>query len=74
MDITSVFDWFARESLRKAEETDDLRQREMFLKLAELWAGAAQQSRDGKPTQSTLPATVSSVYAGGRAAVTADQP
>ena len=62
MDITSVFDWFARESLRKAEETNDPRPREMFLKLAELWTAAAQQSRDGTPT------TVCGVHSSGRAA------
>jgi hypothetical protein len=67
MDITSVFDWFARDSLDKVEKADDPRQREMFLKLAELWADAAQQSRDGAPTQSTLPTTVSSAHSGGRA-------
>jgi hypothetical protein len=60
MDIARVFDWFARESLHKAEETDDPRQREMFLKLVELWVGAAQQSRGGAPAQSTLPTTVAS--------------
>jgi hypothetical protein len=60
MDIARVFDWFARESQHKAAETDDPRQREMFLKLVELWAAAAQQSRDGSPAQSTLPTTVSS--------------
>jgi hypothetical protein len=50
MDITSVFDWFARDSLRKAEETDDPRQREILVKLAALWAAAARQSRDETST------------------------
>jgi hypothetical protein len=36
MDIASVFDWFARETVRAAEETNDLSQRERFLKLAML--------------------------------------
>jgi hypothetical protein len=50
MDITSVFDWFARDSLRKAEETDDPRQREILVKLAALWPAAARQSRDETST------------------------
>ena len=44
MDIASIFDWFARESMRGAEQTKDPRQRETFLKLAEKWASAAQSS------------------------------
>ena len=30
MDIAGVFDWFALESVRIAEQTNDPRQREMF--------------------------------------------
>ena len=34
MNIASVFDWFARESLCTAEHTEDPRQRQILLKLA----------------------------------------
>ena len=50
MNITIVFDWFARESRLAAEQTDDAQQREVLLKLAELWAAAARQSRDQTST------------------------
>jgi hypothetical protein len=46
MDIVSVYDWFARDCMHAAEQTDDPRRREILLKLAQLWATAAQQSRD----------------------------
>jgi hypothetical protein len=50
MNIAIVFDWFARDSLRTAEETDDPKQREILVKLAALWAAAARQSRDEAST------------------------
>jgi hypothetical protein len=55
MDIAVVFDWFARESLQAAENTDpnDLERRESFLRLALLWAAAAQQSIDSTSAGST---------------------
>jgi hypothetical protein len=68
MNIANVYDWFARESIHAAEQTDDPRQREILLKLAELWAAAAQKSRDEASTQSTPPTTVSPPHSGGRAA------
>jgi hypothetical protein len=43
MNIASVFNWFASESARAAEKTDDLSQREIWSRLALLWAAAAQQ-------------------------------
>src|SRR5262249_58953190 len=53
MDIASVFDWFARDSVHAAEKSDDPRQRETLLKLALQWEAAAQQSRDeASPQQS----------------------
>ena len=42
MDIASIFDWFARESMHAAGETSDLIQREMWARLALMWAAAAQ--------------------------------
>jgi hypothetical protein len=53
MDTASVYDWFARDCMHAAEQTDDPRQREILLKLAVQWAAAAQQSRDEASTQST---------------------
>jgi hypothetical protein len=50
MDIARIFDWFARDSLRAAEEISDPRQREILVKLAALWAAAARQSRDEAST------------------------
>ena len=52
MDIAGVFDWFALESVRIAEQTSDPRQREILLKLALLWAAAARQ--EVEETESTL--------------------
>jgi hypothetical protein len=53
MNIASVFDWFARETLRAAEHTEDPRQREILLKLAMLWEAAAR--REEQSPQSTPP-------------------
>jgi hypothetical protein len=50
MDIASIFDWFARESLRAAEQTNDAKQREIWLALASMWAAAAQRDHDEAPT------------------------
>ena len=49
MDIASIFDWFARESMRGAEQTNDPKQREIFLKLAEKWASLPQNSHAPDP-------------------------
>jgi hypothetical protein len=68
MDIARVYDWFVRDCMDAAEQTDDPRQREILLKLAVLWAAAAQQIRDEASTQSTSPTTVSRPNSGGRAA------
>ena len=50
MDIASVFDWFAQESGRAAEQANEPMQREMFLRLALMWAAAAQQCCNEAPT------------------------
>jgi hypothetical protein len=44
MDIASIFDWFASESMRAAGETNDLSQREKCTRLALMWAAAAQRN------------------------------
>ena len=43
MDIASMFEWFAQESINIAEQAKEPKQREVFVKLALLWATAAQQ-------------------------------
>jgi hypothetical protein len=50
MDLASVFDWFAQDSIRAAEQTDEPRKREILLKLASQWAAAAQRCRDEQLT------------------------
>jgi hypothetical protein len=68
MDTASIYDWFARDCMEAAEQTDDPRKREILLKLGLLWAADAQRSRDEASTQSTSPTTVSDPNSGGRAA------
>ena len=50
MNIASIFDWFAQDSAYAAEHTDEPRQRDMWMKLAKLWASAAQRCRDETAT------------------------
>jgi hypothetical protein len=70
MDIASVFDWFARDSIHAAAQINDPKQRAIFLKLAEMWAAAAQRCRDETATP-TPPSTPSNpgdrVRSGGQA-------
>ena len=46
MDMVSVFEWFAQESWAAAELTYDQPQREIWLRLALMWALAALLSRE----------------------------
>ena len=46
MDIASVFEWFAQESLFAAEVATDPAQRAMWVRLALLWAAAARPDWD----------------------------
>jgi hypothetical protein len=46
MDIASVFEWFAQESLFAAEVATDPAQRAMWVRLALLWAAAARPDGD----------------------------
>ena len=46
MDNAIIFDWFAQESMLAAELANDQTQRELWLRLALMWAAAAHQSRD----------------------------
>jgi hypothetical protein len=43
VDTAELFDLFAQESMRIAEQANEPREREMFLRLALMWAAAAQQ-------------------------------
>jgi hypothetical protein len=45
MDMASVFEWFAQESIRSAELAHDPRQREIWTRLAVMWASAAARCR-----------------------------
>jgi hypothetical protein len=47
MDIASVFEWFAQESISIAEQAAEPEQREKLAELALLWASAAQQCSGG---------------------------
>ena len=60
MDIASIFDWFAQDSRRAAEHTDDPREREILLKLALQWEDAAQRSRDKTATSPAIQPTSAS--------------
>ncbi len=46
MDMASVFEWFAQESWAAAELTHEQPQREIWLRLALMWALAALRSRE----------------------------
>ena len=49
MDLTSVFAWFAQESISIADQANEPERRETFTRLALLWATAAQQCSGGAP-------------------------
>ncbi len=46
MDMAGVFEWFAQESWAAAELTHEQPQREIWLRLALMWALAALRSRE----------------------------
>jgi len=46
MDIASVFEWFAQETVHIAEQANEVRRRETLGKLALLWAAAAAEQRN----------------------------
>ena len=53
MDIASVFEWFAQESISIAEQAAEPEQREKLAELALLWASAARQCSGGAPAMQT---------------------
>ena len=61
MDLTTVFAWFAQESISIADQANEPERRETFTHLVLLWATAAQQCSGGAPAmQSSHAADVSS--------------
>ena len=46
MDLATIFEWFAQESMTAAEQTKVPIEREMWLRLGSLWMAAAQRSHD----------------------------
>jgi hypothetical protein len=46
MTIVGLLEWFAMDSKHEAELTDEPKQREIWIRLAELWAAAARWSRE----------------------------
>jgi hypothetical protein len=46
MDVADVYDWFAQESMEAGKQATEWKQRETFLRLALMWATAAQQCRN----------------------------
>jgi hypothetical protein len=44
MDLATIFEWFAQESMTAAEQTKVPIKREMWLRLGSLWMAAAQRS------------------------------
>jgi len=56
MDLTSVFEWFAQESISIADQANEPEQRETFTQLALLWATTAQQCSGGAPAMQSSPA------------------
>jgi hypothetical protein len=55
MNIVGVFDWFARDSAYAAEHTDEPRQRDIWIKLAELWKAAALAEETRQERRSLAP-------------------
>jgi len=63
MDTASVFEWFAQESWAAAEQTHEQPQREIWLRLALMWALAALRSRE----ETEAPGEKAPVYLSGDA-------
>jgi hypothetical protein len=58
MNMAIVFDWLAKESMDAGRQAAEWKQREMFLRLALMWATAAQECRKAASTmQSTSPSS-----------------
>ena len=55
MTIVGLLEWFALDSKHEAELTDEPKQREIWIRLAELWAAAARWSREEAEHQAITP-------------------
>ena len=62
MNIVRVFDWFARDSAYAAEHTDQPRQRDIWIKLAELWKAAALAEETGQKRRSLAPQNLGETF------------
>jgi len=52
MDLATIFEWFAQESMTAAEQTKVPIQRAMWLRLGSLWIDAAQRRRNEEQSAS----------------------
>jgi hypothetical protein len=62
MNIVRVFDWFARDSAYAAEHTDEPRQRDIWIKLAELWKAAALAEERRQERRSLAPQNLGETF------------
>ena len=51
MDLAIIFDWFTNESMDTALQATEWTKRETYLRLALMWAAAAQQTREEASTR-----------------------
>ena len=58
MDLATIFEWFAQESMTAAEQAKVPIEREMWLRLGSLWMAAAQRSHDEQFTSAPLTHTL----------------
>jgi hypothetical protein len=57
MNIVNVYDWFTKESMDAGLQATEWKQRETFLRLALMWATAAQECRKAAPTMQATSAS-----------------
>jgi hypothetical protein len=57
MDLASVFEWFAQETMNLAERANKPKQRERLLALAVLWVTAPRQNRSEAPARQSTSAS-----------------
>ena len=62
MNIVRVFDWLARDSAYAAEHTDGPRQRDIWIKLAELWKAGALAEETRQKRRSLAPQNLGETF------------
>ena len=62
MNIVRVFDWLARDSAYATEHTDGPRQRDIWIKLAELWKAAALAEETRQERRSLVPQNLGETF------------